>query len=411
MAIKGGDIIHVGNQLLVDRAQTAGPGNVNINIEKVYELGNYKAVGQVRDIPDLSFSVESLDVTAHFESMLMGHDDYDIVANGTQFDISRTLPLDVVSQFKPGKLASNLYDVVGSVCVPYLVVESINYKYGVTDKATQTFNMKGDSIFYAPGAGVIENHAGTNANNQAISLTNAAYPYTGDTVAGTRYALSVTIAETGTRLRPGSDYTENGTGAGDAKSVTLTVLKAVPANQTIRIVYTTSAAKQYTQDVHALASATRPAAIKGRDIEVMVGGKTITDRWSMVQNASVDYKVNLDKDMEFGNQQVVSQDFEVPDVSGQVEIKPRTFDELYQRVLEVTNVSNKQVAGALSSEPMDLVVKLHSPDTGAVLKTLYVPDARFTVPSVQGKVQSKTSVQFSWSSDTGVLYVYKGDMP
>ena len=410
MAIKGADLIHIGNQVLVDRAQTAGPGTVNINVEKVYELGNYKCVGQVRDIPDLSFSVESLDVSAQFEALLL-NDDYATAPLGTEYDLAKSLPLDVVSQFKPGVSAASPFVVVGSVAVPFLVLESANYKYGVTDKATQTFNLKGDSIFYAPGGGVIELADGTNTDDQAIVLAHPAYLYAGDHVAGDRYVLSMSNATTGARLRPGSDYTEVAVGPGDSKTVTVTVRNKVPVDEKIRVTYSTSDTVTYDQSVHALASATRPTAIKGRDIEVMIGGHTITDRWSMVQNASVDWKVTLDKDYEFGNQQAVSQDFFVPEVTGNVEIKPRNYAELYQRILEVTDTVDKQIAGALTSAPMEMTIKLHSPETGATLKTLFVPDARFTVPSYQGRVQAKTTVTFNFDSDSGSLLVYKGDKP
>ena len=74
MAIKAGQLIHVANQILVDRAQTAGPGTVNLDRQKVYELGNYLAVGSVTDIPDLSFSMESFDASAELEATLTGNE-------------------------------------------------------------------------------------------------------------------------------------------------------------------------------------------------------------------------------------------------------------------------------------------------------------------------------------------------
>jgi hypothetical protein len=43
------------------------------------------------------------------------------------------------------------------------------------------------------------------------------------------------------------------------------------------------------------------------------------------------------------------------------------------------------------------------------VKTLYIPDARFTVPGVQGRVQQKTEVTFNFSSDGGTLLVYSGN--
>ena len=70
---------------LVDRAQTAGPGTINIPTEKFYELGDYQSAATVRDIPDLSFSLESLDVSAELECMLPGLD-FTTTADGTVSD-------------------------------------------------------------------------------------------------------------------------------------------------------------------------------------------------------------------------------------------------------------------------------------------------------------------------------------
>jgi hypothetical protein len=73
MAIKGGQIIHAGNGVaVIDRIQTAGPGQLNIPTEKIYELGNYNSVATVRDTPDLVFTSESFDVSLEFEALLSG---------------------------------------------------------------------------------------------------------------------------------------------------------------------------------------------------------------------------------------------------------------------------------------------------------------------------------------------------
>lgn len=407
MAIKGGDLIHVGNLVLIDRAQTAGPGQVNIATEKVYELGNYLSIAQIRDIPDLSFSLESLDASAEFEAMLVGQD-FPTMTAGNLMRLQESRPMDVASEFKAGFAAGDpaRYNVIGSVATPFLVLESVSYKFGVADKATQSATLRGDSVFYNPGSTYIEEFTGTNAANQVVVTAHPAYAYNGDTVAGVRRALSVCLAS-GKRLTYGADYTETAAGAGDTRVATITVLKAVPTTDKIRVIYASDTVATYPQVSHAAVSATRPAAIKGRDIEVYVGGTLLTDRWTSVQSVSVDYKVTLDKDLEFGNAQVVSQDFDVPEVSGSIDLKPRDYAELYDKVAKIAGLSSRtEVAGALSSQALPLTIVLHSPTDGTVLKTLHVPDARFTLPGFSGQVQQKLSVTLNFESDTGDLQVY-----
>jgi hypothetical protein len=122
--------------------------------------------------------------------------------------------------------------------------------------------------------------------------------------------------------------------------------------------------------------------------------------------------VTLEKDEEFGNSQVVSQDFEVTAVTGSIDIKPRDYVELVKRVRQIAGVASpNQVAGPLTAPPLELAIVLHSPDTGAPLKTLHIPDARFTLPGYSGRVQQKLTTTFNFESDSGVLNVYKGAKP
>lgn len=403
MSIKAGELIHAGGGVLIDRIQTGGPGSLNIPTERVYELGNYDGLGVVRDIPDLSFSLESLDASAEIESMLLGVADYSAEAAGSEYDLSLAHPLDVAGQFKAGKNAASPFDVVASAAVPFLALESFSYRFGVRDNATQSATLRGDSIFWSAASCYIEETAGSAVAAQVVNFANAPIPYNGDTVNGTRYALSVVIPETGRRLALGTDYTETITG--------ITVTDAVPVTQTIRVVYQSLVVAAYPQISHAAVGATRPAAIRGKDIEIRVGGAAVTDRWSSVQSVNVDWRAQLDRDEELGNQQIVGQDFEVPEVSGTVDLRPRDAAELLTRIKQIAGVAGDEVVGPLQVTALPIDIILHSPVDGAILKTLHVPDAEFTIPGYQGRVQQKMNVSLEFSSIAGDLLVYKGARP
>lgn len=408
MAIKGGDLLHVGNSVLIDRIQTGGPGQVNIPTEKIYELGNYNSVGSVLDTPDLSFTLDSLDASAEMEALFLGRD-FTTDTSGQKYDIGSCLPLDVLGQFKAGRTATAPYDVIGSVAIPYLYLESLSYRFGIRDNASQSATLRGDSIFWNPGSTYIHTATGTNTANQAVAVTNTAYPYNG--TGTTQYALSVEL-KSGKRLRYGIDYTEGVTGAGVAKTLTVTVIAAVPATDQIRIVYCSPVVANYPQVSHAADSATRPAAIRGRNIDIYVGGSSSPYKWTNVQSASVEWRVQLDRDEEFGNQFVINQDFDVPQVSGTIEIKPQDPTEIMTKIKAITGVSTTTEAiGALQRVALPLHIVLKSPTDNSVLKTLYVPDAKFTVPGYSGRIQQKMTLSFSFESDSGVLEVYKGAKP
>ncbi len=113
-----------------------------------------------------------------------------------------------------------------------------------------------------------------------------------------------------------------------------------------------------------------------------------------------------------GNAQAVAQDFDVPAVTGAVEIKPRDVRELLARIRQIAGVAGTlEAVGPYQAALLPLEIRLHSPENGDVLKTLYVPDARFTLPAFSGRVQTKLTTAFNWESDTGTLIVYKGERP
>lgn len=411
MAIKSGELIHVGNQVLVDRAQTAGPGNLNVPQEIIFEVGNYQSVGIVRDIPDLRFDLESFDTSAQIEALLTNND-FASMASGTAIDMSTVRPLDVASQFKKGRTADTPFEIEASVAIPFVLASQIEYRYGLQQNAQQTVQLNGDAIYYAGGSTYIEEPTGA-AAKAGYELLNTVIPYKGDLVNGIRYVLAVTIEKSGKRLAYGVDYTETATGSGANKTVTVTVQPSagVADSDKIRMIYQSDVKATYPQASHAPASTVKPAAIRGKDIEVRVAGTAITNRWSGVQSVDLTWSVQLDRDLEFGNASVIGQDFQVPEVRGTIEIKPRDVQELLTRVQQVAGVTDQSIVGPNTSITTSLEVILHSPYDGSILKTLWVPDARFTIPGFSGRVQTKLTVSFPFQSDTGVFYVYKGAKP
>ena len=480
MAIKGGQIIHAGNgNLVIDRIQTGGPGQLNIPTEKIYELGNYKSVATVRDTPDLTFSLESFDVSTEIEAMLAGQaqtrnftgdmpagntltatdanftsadvgtqivvegagpagadlnttisgvtnattatlaDAATTAVNGAQvelsqaggIDLAKAVPIDIASQFKAGQNAPEPFKVISSIAAPFLYVEQMSYRFGLRDNATQTAQLRGDTIFYNPGATFTQTVAGTGVAGQTIATSNPAYQVAeGDN----RRVLAVTAGTK--RLSFGADYTETygGVGADGAAVTTVTIDEAVPTNQNIRIVYSSPSQVDYPQSVHP-SVVVKPAAVKGRDIEIYLGGYDPDDvagsqvnKLTSVQAANVDWRVTIEKDEEFGNAYAVGQDFDVPQVNGSIDIKPRDPAELLALLRKAAGVTDPNaVLGTKSSVPlpMDIVVK-NPDDNDRTMKRLHVPDARFTPPGVSGRVQQKLTTSLPFESDEGTLLVY-----
>lgn len=402
MAIKAGQILHDAHGFVIDRIQTGGVSNLNIPEEKIYELGNYQTVATVRDIPDLSFELESFDVSTEIEALLTNTNPT-TVTNGQEFDFANSMPLDIISPFKSG---TGAFDVVRGVAVPYLNLESATYRFGVRQNSTQSFSLRGDSVFYIPGTPYWENKTVVTGANQTYTLARTALAYveSGDTLYGLSVCAKNPVTKKSKRLFFGEDYTNTAT--------TVTVIPNIFTQgfTDLHIVYGSATAATYAQSVHQT-TAVKPAAVRGKDIDVYVGTNAATPvftRWAGVQSFEVSRRTNLENDEEFGNYHFVSSDYDTAEVSGTIAVKPANTTDLWDKIAQIANVGASAIVGTQTSVALPVELRINDPEAGTRLKTLYIPDARFTVPNVQGRVQQKLTVNFAFNSDGGTLKVYKG---
>lgn len=405
MAIKSGQILHVGNDVtLVERLQTGGPGSLNIPRDRIFELGNYKSVGTIRDVPDLSYSLESLDVSCDIEALLTG-----LATNAPVFDIGTVRPLDIATPLKPGKDATAPFTIVKAVAIPFLQPETISYRFGLRDNASQTVTLRGDSIYYCPGPVYVQTTAAGVAAAGTVVTAQPAGIYTDSS--GARRILSVEAGNV--RLSYGTDYTVSTVGSTAFEVATITFTNAVAVGTPLRVVYFSNTTRDYPQSVHTL-PAVKPAAIRGRDIDIYVGGfdpddvpASAVNKWGTVQSANVDWRVTLDADEEMGSYYRNSSDFEVPEVTGTINIKPKNVDDFFVKLRRITGVSTvTQAVGPALAAPLPLDIVIKNPTDGTTLKRLHVPDARFTVPGYSPRVQQKLTVDLPFDSDGGSLLVY-----
>lgn len=440
MAIKGGQILHDVNGYVIDRIQTGGPGQLNIPQEKVYELGNFNAVAIVRDIPDLSFDLESLDVSTEFESILLAQaPGYGTSPNG--IDFANSVPIDVISPFKS---TNSTYSIVKGLAVPCLTLERVTYRFGVRQNSVQQFTLRGDSIYYIPGAPHWEEDTYTSgqANNYTYSFPGVtgsptAIVFTEQGQSFCTLAVMLYSSTTGAYKRlfyTDSEYTESGTISGHVVTAGHTGFTipdddgAYAAYDMVRFVYgSTGGDLEYTQSgysphqsgndaahkVHQGVSV-KPAAVRGKDIKVYVGDNSATTQWTLfrgVQTAEVTRSVPLENDEELGNHHYVAQDYTTPDVTGNFGVKPYDAAELWNQISIITGVNALEITGPAITTTVPLKIEILDPEgVAGVLKTIYVPDARFNVPGLAGRANQKLETTFNFTSDGGRLTVYNGSM-
>jgi hypothetical protein len=286
----------------------------------------------------------------------------------------------------------------------------VSYKFGLKADASETFTLRGDSVYYTPGSPYFQKY--TKAGAGPYALANAANPYVEEGV--TQYVTSLCYENAdGTYGRmvfgANADWTDT------ANNFTLTAAGAarVPDGSILKVTYGSLTAATYPQSRNdAKAPPVRPAALRAKDIDVYIGDATATPTFTRVpgvQSLNVDRKVNLDKDEEFGNPHYVAQDYDTADVTGKLDVKPADANAMFSLIRKLAGVPTGQTVGVLSTVILPMEIHLNDPTTGARLKTLYVPDAEFNQPAVQGRVQTKLTVSFDFESSAGSLLVYKGN--
>lgn len=344
------------------------------------------------------------------ESLLLGLDPTTVTA-GQEFDFNLSAPLNILSPFRS---AQNFFNTTRGIIIPHLFLDTVTYRFGVKQLASQSYTMQGDSVFYTPG-NPQEDVFTSDGTTSTLTLTQVAIPFDNNTIGEIQHVLNMSVYNpdgTFYRLFNGAnfDYTDT-TG-----SITFNSAGKIPvANAKIRVQYGTTLVESIPQSSNDADGITvKPAAIRAKDIDVYMGSSAATPvftRWTGVQSFDFTRKVNLQADEEFGNPLTLSQDYVTADVSGTITTKDVSVVELFNKLAQALNVNSGDVIGALSSTPIPMEIRLSNPDTGARLKTIYVPDARFDPPTTKGQVNQKLETPFKYISDTGRCFVYNGIRP
>lgn len=407
MAIRAGQIIHDVHGFVVQRIQTGGVSNLNIPNTRVYELGNYGSVAIVRDIPDLTFDINSLSVTTDLEALISGVDPT-TVTPGQMFDFSTTFPMDVISPFRSG---NGKFNIIKGIIVPYVTLDTVAYKFGVKANADQTFSYKGDSIFYVPGSPYYQKFVLVGATfTYTLAHTAVVYAEQGNSL----YVLGACVRNPSTGLSKRLFYgTQTGQYTNAATTITTFDDWFALGYTELHVVYGSAVAATYNASVNTPATTT-PAAVRSKDISVYVSDGAATPtllKWSGVQSVDITRKVASTPDEELGNPKYVSYDADTVDVSGQVVVKSFDATDLWTKVAQIAGTATNVVSGLQTANPLELEIVVHDPITGAALKSFNIPDALFEAPAIQGKANTKLDVTMKWSSNASVLQVYSGAKP
>lgn len=406
MSIRGGSLVFKAGAVTLRGLQSAGVDNANIPETKVNELGSELSIATVYDTPDVSWPGESWDFSTDLEAVLTRVDP-NSVSDGQEFSFIDNKPIDMVSPWK-GPYGS--FTSVAGVIAPYLILERISYRAGVRQSASKQFTLRGDAIYYCqktPYFKAFDSAAvtGLGVGPYLFDHTAVKTVEQGDDV----FAYCVTVHHsdgTWSRLVHGDDYTDNSAG--------FTLLSAPTAGDSIDVVYASGTAETLDQVINDDIT-TNPAALRHKDVDVWISDGAATPSsfvWKGVQTAEATWAVTLDNDEELGNPHYVARDYDTPDVTGSVAVRPATAAALMSAIAALQGVtSTSETLNVLNFQPMEVELRFNHPDTGDRLETVYIPDARFSPPPTPARVGQKQDFTLNYRSDSGEMLVYKGERP
>lgn len=420
MTVKAGDIITVAGHTVLQRLQTQGLTNARVPIDTVREIGRSGTVDKVPQEPDFTFSMESLAVDCTLEAVLHGRvatgsgfvqGAGQADADGTEYKWEESEAINIASPWKD-PLSYGSGTVAAGHLIPGYFPSKMSYKFGVTENAAQTAELRGGQFFYGNGMAPTEDvFTGDNATVAFVTAENAVRFRRGG-VEGTTFKTALGVLVDGEWMTEGQDYTTTGGGPVSASSVLhVTFIKAPKTGAKIRVGYFTTGAHSFPDSVHEDAI-TLPGAVRGRNIclSVASGGSSNWQRVYGVQTVTLDASFDLTPERELCNDEMVGFTVNSTDANGAITIHAKDIDAFFTFMHQMTGVdTDEEVVGWLNLNPLKIKIEIQDPkNPGAVLKTLYSPDARFDIPATPARVNAVVDFALNWESLSGTYSAFKG---
>jgi hypothetical protein len=424
VTVKAGDIITVGGQTVLQRLQNQGLTNAKVPISTIREIGDSLVVDKIPQEPDFTFSLESLAVDCSIEAILHGEVSTGPAptqgagyadAAGTSYPWESSQAITIISPWKDPESYGSGTVQAGHI-IPGYFPSKMSYKFGVTEDSGETCELRGGQFYYAAHAPTEDVFTG-NGTQIAFVTTEPAIQYRVGGVAGTTFENVLGVLVGGVWQVPGGeDYTITGGGPASGASVaTVTFKVAPPTGHQVRIAYFTTNAHAYPTSVHESALV-MPGAVRGRNIALSVsvintdGSFGAWQRVYGVQTATLDASFDIAPERELANEELTGFTVNGTDCTGQITLHARDAPAFFTFLGQMTGLDTaNEVVGWLNLNPLRIKIEIQNPSNpGAVLKTLYVADARFDIPATPARVNAVVDFSLGWESITGTYVAYKG---
>lgn len=396
----GIDAITVAGRTRLGRVQRAEVG-ANLPNTPVRELGSDKLVGRIFDLPDVTATVNAMDVGARTSFVLAGVD-WANAASGTYIEMGDIKYVCLAQTFK-GAGTSN--DIARTLYVPGAKLERFSFNYTAGGDATEEYSFNATSKRFLRYD--VHIASGVLSASGTLSFDPAAR-----VLKDGRYFLNV--------FASGLGYVPNESVlSSDSAGVAIDTTVVSPGTYVV-VTYHTDLTDQwdYTWEYpHVPPDYTpppdQPVGVRGWGVEVyLVKSGSSNERVYRGQTCTIQGQYPNTKIQELGNEEYVGYMDDIPDVTGTLEILQ--FDFNLNELLSGDEAGDNWTPNELGLGNWGLLVKLFrrgASRANAPEKTLFLPKLDITQQNDQSQVGADARQTFNFSSRTNEVYVFKGDKP
>jgi hypothetical protein len=417
--IPAGSIVHVGGRTVINRLQDAGLQDPRVPTQTVYETGNDLVVGKILTEADFRFQLTSWDVSTdlmallHGEYAAMGQQISNADAVGTVYRWEDVGFVNVASPWK-ANTGSDGGNVTAGVLVPNLYPTQLSYRLGVTENAQMQATLSTGSYYMAEGYPLEEIAVQPGAGGVAAFITSEpAMVFRIGGSGSARYQHVFGVMVNGIPQIPGVDYVESGGADPDAAATAVTITFTVipPPNAVVRFCYFSTTAHAIPQADN-LGTAVTPAAVRGRDITLLIGTPSTATPLSGVQSFELQATNNGQLQRQMGTYDPIGFAKTGIDTNGTVTVEPKDIPALFSTLSQVLGIDTDEVYGYINQYTFPMTAVIHDPSNPAnIIKSIYVPDCMFQAPGENVRVQQVTQFPIRWESQTGTFREVKGELP
>lgn len=360
------------------------------------ELGSSQHAGTSKDLANVTVTFQSMDVSHKLIATLAG-----IASSGVAPLGFPRFGLDLTGASGIGKAVDVIIRVRDETLTQYIkaahlrrmTVQSFTYNYSVDGDSTEEYTAIGSSKRWFKNDIVVQKFGvGT------TSFTLAESP---KVLKNGKYAMSVLM--NGTYL----DEVAVAPSAGQYRIVgTALTTGDTRTSQFLIIVYQSPATGDAWTDVSAETGT--PAAIKGKDVGVLIAASGV----SRGQSITINGNFNPTPVREMGNREIVGYLAQVPEVTGTITVLDTDTDMLALLSGSSPNLDTEYPIGQCGTTGVPLEIKLYDPTDCVepldIKKTIYLPSISITSEGFTQNVNDNAQQTFDWRSDTGQVIVYSG---